>query len=486
MKYVMTFCFITVFVLGWVSPAYTWENRSTHPELTMKAIYNNSKSMLDDYLKEQLGIEQGYDCELLLDQSNIPVNNRIPHNQFESRILGAGIMCSNEDGAPMMCPRNIMHLLVIGSLLEDVPSPRARHHFHDPTRNTGLDNKTDHPNRADILNTATYIWNLGEYIFDFTGASNLERAKGTDYGFQTEYINYFSWPDSRSYFYKALTAEDDCVREHYLSLTFLALGHALHLLEDMSVPAHVRNDFIEGHFRGAHDFGNPLEAWVEKEIHPGAWTWGQSHLGIPDEWLEGWTPQAMVFDKLADYWDTGLYDAEHQAYISPSDPTLNDWGLSERSNYQFLSYSTVFTENDDQTKYGFPHPAFTNTTEYIDTDKYLWGSVTVSYKYRSGYDITHLSRTKFLDKNMAEVGGDFEEVQVTRDDAVFEDYAKITIPRTIDYVTGLVNYFFRGRLEIGRSVINGDQIEITIRNTSYHTDPAAKAYALMQTYITPM
>jgi len=44
----------------------------------------------------------------------------------------------------------------------------------------------------------------------------------------------------------------------------MRLGCVLHLLEDMGVPAHVRNDFLFAHYRNVVDHGNPLEGWVER------------------------------------------------------------------------------------------------------------------------------------------------------------------------------------------------------------------------------
>ena len=49
---------------------------------------------------------------------------------------------------------------------------------------------------------------------------------------------------------------------------------------------------------------------------------------------------------------------------------------------------------------------------------------------------------------------------------VFEDYANITIPRTIDYATGLINYFFRGKLEIEPNCLECDTVTFFIRNIS--------------------
>jgi hypothetical protein len=60
-----------------------------------------------------------------------------------------------------------------------------------------------------------------------------------------------------------------------------------------------------------------------------------------------------------------------------------------------------------------------------------------------------------------------DSTNTTDDVGVFEDYAAITIPRTIDYATGLINYFFRGRLTVRRGSADPNiTTELVITNTS--------------------
>src|SRR4030042_6503816 len=216
----------------------------THKGLTQNATLRSRTSA---YLKNSLGINEGLASGVTLDQAILPVGERIPTAQFEERISGE--LPSN--------PCSILDFLKVGAHLEDVPMPRARHHFHapianigvsPPNPNEGLENKTDHPQLArDIDKWTRRLYNLS---FDVTGASALERASGSeDPNWGIEYENYFAWPDSKGYFGEALTRADPNVRDHYLALTFISLGQTVHLLEDMGVPAHTRNDFVSGHMK---------------------------------------------------------------------------------------------------------------------------------------------------------------------------------------------------------------------------------------------
>ena len=86
----------------------------------------------------------------------------------------------------------------IGSRLEDDPGCRASNHFHDPLR-----------------------------PFTSSGVSDLP-----------------SWIRARGAYFAALTLREPAAREAALAETFQALGQIMHLVQDLAVPAHVRNDFM--------------------------------------------------------------------------------------------------------------------------------------------------------------------------------------------------------------------------------------------------
>jgi len=190
---------ICIMLSGFCTISQAFSN-NTHKAISGNAVQN---SYADSFLKNEMGLNQGLGTTLLLDQSVVPKSERIPTTQFETRIMPE--LPSN--------PSSILDFLKAGANLEDVPTPRARHHFHapianpgviPPNPNSGLDNKTDHPNWADTFDFWTdYIYDLH---FDLTGASAQQRALGTEGAeWKTEYQNYFAWPDTRTYFYKALT-----------------------------------------------------------------------------------------------------------------------------------------------------------------------------------------------------------------------------------------------------------------------------------------
>jgi hypothetical protein len=107
-----------------VSDVIAWENEFTHTAITKEAV--EESVLAGNYLQTQLGLQEGLDTELeLLDWFQY---------SLDQRVLQETKFHWNETEI------SIRAWLIDGSMLEDVPVPRARHHFHDAIRNTGLDN----------------------------------------------------------------------------------------------------------------------------------------------------------------------------------------------------------------------------------------------------------------------------------------------------------------------------------------------------------
>ncbi len=286
---------ITILALAVVlcNPLYGWENKKTHPAITDNAV---TSSIADSYLKTQMGLTNGITTQLYW---NFP-------RDIKTRIYWG-------DANPNQTTRNISEWLRIGSIIEDHDNRiipwRPRHHFHDPIRNAGLDNHTDHPD-WDAPGWSTWL-PLGQSALNWTilGTALQEPRNNND-----------KWSIARSMFYESLTDPNKNVREARLAESFLKLGCVLHMLEDMGVPAHTRNDFLFGHFRSVYtgDWKNPLEKWVEIQVDATA------NDDIPSAWLSGWTPQPKTSNKLRNYFDANQYTGD---YLDDGVLPPNTWGL---------------------------------------------------------------------------------------------------------------------------------------------------------------
>lgn len=109
--------------------------------------------------------------------------------------------------------QKIWEWIAEGGEKEDLMGVRSMYHFHNPLTNKGLLGKE----------FSAIVW----ATLPVGGQSLAPQA---------------SWDDVRYYYRRALTAADKNERENWFALTFQGLGQMMHLVEDMSVPAHTRDD----------------------------------------------------------------------------------------------------------------------------------------------------------------------------------------------------------------------------------------------------
>ena len=394
------FLVICVFVILLTAVSFGWHGAGTHANLTVEAV---NRSNLDSYLKERLYIIQGVDAT--------PSYTLSASEQW--RTVSTAEM-------PGIVTRTIPDWFRLGAVLEDSTLLRCRNHFHDPYHNRGLDNTRR--TKLDVL---------------YKGESAMRWA-WSDFD-----DNHNTWDNARSAFYESLTNSESTVREQKFALTMFNLGHVLHLLEDMGVPAHARNDSLYAHVRGGSS-GNPLENWVETRVNTNGVT----------QFLSGCEgPKAL--NRFSDYFDTELYNGVYAGSSPPS-----SWGLSEKTNYQFLSWSTMFLDIDPPTpywEYSFPHPSVSYVSTTVDNNR----------RYLTGYNVGHLARAFTTDEFRNGEDKYRHLPYAVEGDLVLQDYADITLPRCVDYASGLVNYFFRGQLDVEVKPTSTNYIsEITITNKS--------------------
>ncbi len=150
---------ITGVIFAFADVMLGFGNRATHPALTGISVEG---SRVDDYVKDQLHMANGI-------QTQLKYQPEWYQMYIEYRLQRGGYSAGGNN-------RTVLEWLRGGSVIEDedldvlplFPNIRPRHHFHDPIRNTGLDNKTDHPNYSNLFAWATHFY-PGE--FDVTGQS---------------------------------------------------------------------------------------------------------------------------------------------------------------------------------------------------------------------------------------------------------------------------------------------------------------------------
>ena len=181
---------------------FAHEDKVIHPKITETAAIN---STLDSNLKNNLNFANG-------------IKTKLPSN--------GGMF--------------ILEWLKEGSTAEDSPMCRASNHFHDPTKPWISAAMSDSPWWIDYLACRSYT----PYSSTVTWATGFTSLTSTPIPYDPNNIKSPNvWGKARNNYYQALTAATQIDRETYFAQTFLALGQVLHLIQDMSVPAHVRNDF---------------------------------------------------------------------------------------------------------------------------------------------------------------------------------------------------------------------------------------------------
>ncbi len=198
-----------VFLFLFCDIVLAYDDENTHPVLTTEAI---SRSSIDLYLYNNLKFASG----------SLSTVDRYP----------------------------IIKILRNGSIEEDSPDCRAASHFLNPLKNWSIAGVSD--TTETISGYIPDAWCFATDLF----SSRYSTHKYSDVTWATGYTspptvssqpiitgNGMDWNAARSYYYLALTATSNDAREEYFAQTFQTLGQVLHLLQDMAVPAHVRNDF---------------------------------------------------------------------------------------------------------------------------------------------------------------------------------------------------------------------------------------------------
>jgi len=250
--------------------------------------------------------------------------------------------------------------------------------------------------------------------------------------------NDYGYGMALEYFRKGFTEANPNERRKYQAKMFVALGHVMHLMNDMTSPAHTRDD--------NHPEGDVMEVWGRGGED------GKQNIGYK-----------IVGNSLDD--DAGII--ENQATNMPKYDNFSDFITKEATwtATHFFSKDTIFTK---------PRPSRGDTYESIDsvkdgvTNYYIKsdgtgyagcrdGCVPVGTKLAIGIKSWLINKLQLYYPDRA-VG---KTTTFRGDYSVLKENARILIPRAIANARNFLNYFFRGQIE---AKIYGKNI--TIKNIS--------------------
>ncbi len=398
--------------------ANAFNDSLTHPKLSLRAI-EKSETTLDLYFEDFLSLKDGIKTD---------VNGK-----------------------------NIYEWLQLGAKQEDAPMCRASNHFHNPYLDWTDSGLTD---TVPWLNFWCYDMGWGEYLPEevtsnvtwATGYSSrnanattpvIVEKNGWDWEFAR--LSYLAYLTGRNAENQWFVIPNTHVRNKFLAYTFQALGQVMHLLQDTASPAHVRNDFSQGHliYRTEQNelpslkwFGNGFEKYVKR------------HNDAP--WFDA-IPQKVELPamRLTDLWDT---DQMKPGIPPPGTATI---GLAEYTNMNFFSEFTIFSDKLHNVPDQPTYPRFDNCYVFLDTIPHNQGfpylrKYISSSSSHPGDPIEHLAtagylfhwRETYFPNNIV------EKAPVSLDDKCYQDYAEKLIPKAIGYSAALIDYFFRGKLSV--------------------------------------
>lgn len=338
---------------------------------------------------------------------------------------------------------------------------RFCHHFFDPYRvralsGGGFSSEVFCPSSGTNANRMGNEWATSPY----TGWKAMVMQS-------QQYRNHFTIVHARELMWRALTLtqmnvsasgymplpgvatntpqQNETERLRYWASTFKALGNVVHMIQDAAQPQHSRN---EEHPGGAFEF------YIETRMEPQTfkrWTGVLNH-----GFVEATIPAIAIgaypvpaFRDYNSYWTTG----SGPAVIS------SGRGISDYSNRGFLTEKNSLGD----TEYPSPNPdvsAYETKDETRSTDAsacdFNESATPASFRYLLA-DVkdfaTHgqiqkirMASAGLLDKHLQAKSATVRSYSFNK--CTMDDRASILLPRAVGYSAGVINHFFRGKMEI--------------------------------------
>ncbi|MBK9656429.1 MAG: hypothetical protein IPO66_13585 [Rhodanobacteraceae bacterium] len=410
-------------------------------------------------------------------------SNRFPNNWEYSR-FPEGYRLGGSPGALGTTPHlRLEAWLMRGVIREDdldsgeyisapIPDPdpygdktRVFGHFYDPINNDGIPDFLPFINEARVkaINWATGLTDA----LSPTPAPLLSRD------------NHFTWVDARRAYFKALTYQtanatqssaadgfESEVRLFFLATTIKAIGQVVHILQDGSQPQHARID-RHNHSNVTWDFLNADLPRRLMEVYTNIRVTRDINLSP----LEDREPLRAMFTvesgnmELPALPPVGAYpipqfSLARRFFTTREQAGGDDYnqrkGLIDYANRGFFSEGTANGRPNLKLRV-MPSPpvGLAGTQEVPVTDRgrgfidIAWNAPdTVSPGYADALDAAYMGKVPLGQISLRSIINESQPIKVSIRERHLRNHANVLIPRAIAYSAGLINYFFRGTLEI--------------------------------------
>lgn len=351
----------------------------------------------------------------------------------------------------------------LGENPQDVPPPdepfyRVFNHFYDPVYNRPLTVPAAFENVVESLNKGT----VHTAVDWATGSTDSFAAPNTP---NTNSRNHFTLIDAREAMYRAATGRGsggnadigpnntpatEVVRNAYWATVFRSLGDVVHLVQDMGQPQHTRND---GHspvnklVQGNHIA--VFEELTEHRAGGGKFTCfdGNEASGVP----------SLVFSNYA----VPTFSSYSEAFsTTPGGNVAQGRGLADYSNRGFFSAG----KNFGNTEYALPssNPADYSRQTVTDPNPCLPVGRQSELLRGAVPDLVGGANTNvaLTSRGLWDVPGytiPREEAKYSMNETVYYENADLLVTRAASYSAGIINYFFRGRIDFVKDPQNNAQ-----------------------------
>jgi hypothetical protein len=343
----------------------------------------------------------------------VPVHSAITESVIDQNEDKIGAYLKEALGFPMGIRqefegRRMRDWIAYGSEQEDLEfrfyevAGTAYGHFYNPLSNTGF------------TSDGQPLWESA-----YERANNLR--------------NKWSWQMARGKFFEALTSTAQADRDNAFAHVFRALGHLAHLVQDVGVPSHSRNDAHAG-LSGLRRL-QALKSSYESYTATNRESLDYTMMPFPCKYV------SYQNDSLApkQFWDL-------EAYQGQLPFLLTCYGLAEYSNANFASDETIFTENSSSLDQRFPYPRRSSAELYEKVVDQMTGKKRRYFRIVQDTEpIDHFAVAGTLYR-----GGRIPQAveSLSLDENCHKDYVERLLPRAVGYTAGLIDYFFRGKVEI--------------------------------------
>jgi hypothetical protein len=305
------------------------------------------------------------------------------------------------------------------------------------------------------------------YHADGSGRGSWDQAGLTFLGQHESSIRWmqrpdqdWSWEQARRRYADALKGSDKDTRERAFAALFRTLGQIMHLVVDASVPLHVRND----PHPGGLFYGN-YEYWVEEQ-HDGLRDDGTEDPDEERNFINTLLSNPFLFDTsilqqptndaIAKVPVARLIDTDTYQGTNPNVTTGTAIGIAEFANANF------FSEDTGDGQYPFP-----NVNTLIPTQRQTVQTARIRAYYKKapgdGVEVDPVLAECVLDELAVSEGLSVSRIGTCTDENVWAQVAQVMLPRAIGYAGGVLDYFFRGRLDLA---IDAAQLELRVTNRS--------------------